>query len=136
MRPDILARLSIYLLSEPSPSFGPLLKPLLTPHSVRQTLIVILLDWDQPWLWVRQLCNWMRLLRSVLVSLDDDTKLAMEEVMTEWRDHKRGGDTAAPPGAVVAPLGPGEWDEGLGVPLCVVCQGVSFHRHAAMQMAD
>jgi dynein light intermediate chain 1 len=72
------------------------------------------------------------LLRSVLVSLDDETKLVMEETMTEWRDRKRGVDSSsgttggisASSGPVTIPLGPGEWDEGLGIPMCVVCQGV------------
>lgn len=55
----------------------------------------------------------------------------MEEVMTEWKDKKRGLDPNSTTGVtnsggpVTIPLGPGEWDEGLGVPLCVVCQGVS-----------
>ncbi|KAK2735736.1 hypothetical protein FQN55_002019 [Onygenales sp. PD_40] len=127
---DILARVSIYLLSEPSSSFAPLLKPLLNPKSVPETLIVILLDWESPWSWVRQLREWIRLLRSVLISLDDETKVVMEEVMTEWRDHKRGGDPSSSAGGgmssggpVTIPLGPGEWDEGLGIPMCVVCQG-------------
>lgn len=50
----------------------------------------------------------------------------MEEVMTEWRDCKRGGDASAvtgTKGGAKIPIGPGEWDEGLGIPLCVVCQG-------------
>ncbi|KAI5301555.1 hypothetical protein KEM56_001606 [Ascosphaera pollenicola] len=134
---DTLARLSIYLLSEPSTSFAPLLKPLLTPTSIPQTLIVILLDWEQPWSWARELREWIRLLRLVMISLDDETKIVMEEVMTDWRDHRRvngsndssvatGGSTSngtTGVGNVNIPLGPGEWDEGLGVPLCVVCQG-------------
>jgi dynein light intermediate chain 1 len=130
IRIDILARVSVYLLSNPSSSFAPLLRPLLTPQSIPETLIVILLDWSSPWTWVRQLCEWIRLLRSVLISLDDDTKIVMEEVMTEWRDRKRGLDAASGAGVtstggpVAIPLGPGEWDDGLGVPLCVVCQGV------------
>jgi len=95
-------------------------------------LIVILLDWSNPWTWVRQLREWIRLLRSVLISLGDETKIVMEEVMTEWRDRKRGIDGAAAGttnsgGPVTIPLGPGEWDEGLGIPLCVVCQGVRLH---------
>lgn len=125
---DILARVSVYLLSEPSPSFAPLLKPLINPNSVPETLIVLLLDWENPWVWVRQLREWIRLLRSVLISLNDDTKLVMEEVMTDWRERRRGVDPsqAAGSGGPVSsiPLGPGEWDEGLGIPLCVVCQGV------------
>ncbi|KUL92156.1 hypothetical protein ZTR_02520 [Talaromyces verruculosus] len=128
---DILARVSIYLLSDPSPSFASLLHPLLTPQSVPETLIVILLDWSSPWTWVRQLREWIRLLRSVLISLEDSTKIVMEEVMTEWKDKKRGLDPNSATGVtnsggpVSIPLGPGEWDEGLGVPLCVVCQGAN-----------
>lgn len=129
---DTLARVSAYLLSEPSPSFTPLLKPLLTPQSVPETLVVILLDWSDPWTWIRRLREWVRLLRSVLVSLDDQTKIVMEETMTEWRDRKRGmdahstgaGGASSSGGTVAIPLGPGEWDEGLGIPMCVVCQGV------------
>jgi dynein light intermediate chain 1 len=123
---------SAYLLSEPSPSFAPLLKPLLTPQSVPETLVIILLDWSDPWTWIRRLREWVRLLRSVLVSLDDDTKIVMEETMTDWRDRKRGMDASSAAaggmsnsgGPVTIPLGPGEWDEGLGIPMCVVCQGV------------
>lgn len=120
----------MYLLSEPSPSFAPLLQPLLTPQTIPETLIVILLDWSTPWTWVRQLRDWIRLLRSVLLKLDDQTKIVMEEVMSEWKDRKRGLDSASTGvantgGPATIPLGPGEWDEELGVPLCVVCQGVS-----------
>lgn len=67
-----------------------------------------------------------------MISLEDSTKMVMEEVMTEWKDKKRGLDSNSSigitnsGGPVTIPLGPGEWDEGLGVPLCVVCQGVSF----------
>ncbi|KAJ5317545.1 hypothetical protein N7508_002053 [Penicillium antarcticum] len=128
---DTLARVSAYLLSEPSLSFAPLLKPLLTPQSVPETLVVILMDWSDPWTWIRRLREWVRLLRTVLVSLDDETKIVMEETMTEWRDRKRGldansaaaGGLSTSGGQVTIPLGPGEWDEGLGVPMCVVCQG-------------
>ncbi|KAI9804395.1 MAG: hypothetical protein M1825_001294 [Sarcosagium campestre] len=126
---DILARMSIYLLSEPVNSFVPLLKPLFTPQTLRNTLIVILLDWSQPWNWVRQLRDWIRLLRSLLVSLDDECKEVMEENMLAWRDRKRdvggidGGESSArSDGDVSIPLGPGEWEDALGVPLAVVCQ--------------
>lgn len=68
------------------------------------------------------------MLRHVLISLDDETKIVMEEIMTEWKDRKRGMDSgaqglASSGGPVTIPLGPGEWDEGLGIPMCVVCQG-------------
>ncbi|KAA8567776.1 hypothetical protein EYC84_008241 [Monilinia fructicola] len=125
---DILARLSLYLLADPSPSFTPLMQPLLTPQTIPNTLIVILLDWSQPWFWLRELRDWIRLLRPLLISLDEDCKEKMEEVMISWRDRGRGGSTldgggsTATEGDVSLPLGPGEWEEALGLPLCVVCQ--------------
>lgn len=129
---DTLARISLYTLSSPSPAFAALLQPLLTPQSVPHTLIVVLLDWSEPWKWMRQLREWILLLRTVLVSLSDECKETMEEVMLSWRDRGRGGGTnldgtAAVPsseGDISFPLGPGEWEDGLGLPLCVVCQNV------------
>ncbi|KAK3695854.1 dynein light intermediate chain-domain-containing protein [Podospora appendiculata] len=127
---DTLARISLYTLTSPSPAFASLLKPLLTPQSIPNTLIVVLLDWSQPWKWMRQLREWILLLRTVLISLSDECKVTMEEVMLSWRDRGRGGGTnldgtsAAPvsDADVSLPLGPGEWEDALGLPLCLVCQ--------------
>lgn len=50
--------------------------------------------------------------------------------MISWRDRGRGGNAldggsnTATEGDVSLPLGPGEWEEALGLPLCVVCQNV------------
>jgi dynein light intermediate chain 1 len=91
-------------------------------------LIVILLDWEHPWLWLRQLRDWIRVLRSLVSSLDDESKDVMEENINAWRDRHRGlggsSDTtgSGPSDTAVLPLGQGEWDEPLGIPLCVVCQ--------------
>jgi dynein light intermediate chain 1 len=131
--PDILARISLYLLSNPAPSFTSLIKPLLTPKSIPNTLIVILLDWSQPWSWMRQLREWLLLLRTVLLSLSPECKEAMEEVISSWRERGRTGGpvnldgtgAVAAEGDVALPLGPGEWEDALGLPLCVVCQNVS-----------
>ncbi|GAB1312478.1 Dynein light intermediate chain [Madurella fahalii] len=129
---DTLARISLYTLTSPSPAFASLLQPLLTPQTIPNTLIVVLLDWSQPWKWMRQLREWILLLRTVLVSLTNECKDAMEEVMLSWRDRGRGGasgtnldGTAAVPSSeveVALPLGPGEWEDALGLPLCLVCQ--------------
>lgn len=120
---DILARLSLYLLATPSPSFTPLIKPYLNPRTLPHMLIVILLDWNHPWLWIRQLRDWIRVLRSLIVSLDDASKVVLEENIQTLQDK---GRTLASEGSsmenVKIPLGPGEWDEPLGIPLCVVCQ--------------
>ena len=130
---DILARLSIYLLSKSSLSFAPLIKPLFTPQLIPDMLIVILLDWNEPWNWVRQLRNWVFLLKSAIASLNDDSKAAMAETMKDWQQPKR-ANLAPDAGTggrnietnITIPLSQGEWDEGLGLPLCVVCHGVSF----------
>ncbi|KAI1853871.1 hypothetical protein JX265_012556 [Neoarthrinium moseri] len=127
---DILARVSLYLLSNPSPSFTSLIKPLLTPQSIKDTLLVVLLDWSQPWAWMRQLREWVLLIRSVIASLSLECKDEMEENMMRWRDRGRGGSSVnldgteaiSTEGNVALPVGQGEWDEILGLPLCVVCQ--------------
>ncbi|KAJ4984416.1 dynein light intermediate chain [Stagonosporopsis vannaccii] len=121
---DTLARLSLYLLASPSPSFTPLVKPYLTPRTIPHTLVVVLLDWNHPWLWIRQLRDWIRALRSLIVSLDDAAKDALQDNMAVLQDHGRrlGGEGSTLLDPVQAPRGPGEWDEELGLPLCVVCQ--------------
>jgi dynein light intermediate chain 1 len=59
----------------------------------------------------------------------------MAEVMISWRDRGRGtttldgvGVSTSAEGDVTLPLGPGEWEEALGLPLCVVCQNVGQKR--------
>ncbi|KPI42570.1 Cytoplasmic dynein 1 light intermediate chain 2 [Cyphellophora attinorum] len=107
---DVLARLNIYMLSNPSAAFAPLLKPLFAPQTAKETLVTILLDWSDPFRWARQLRQWIRLLRRVIASLDDETKIALEENINDWKEKRVG-----------VLQGPGEWDEALGVPLSVVC---------------
>ncbi|KAL9079425.1 MAG: hypothetical protein Q9157_001679 [Trypethelium eluteriae] len=123
---DILARLSLYLLTDSSPSFAPLIKRLFTTKTLPDLAVTILLDWNEPWAWMRQLRQWIRILRSILLSLDDECKDGLEENIVEWRDKGRAGVADGPSGGADGeaslPLGPGEWDEPLGVPLCVVCQ--------------
>lgn len=121
---DTLARLAIYTLADASPPLASLLKPLLTPKTLPNTLVVVLLDWSQPWNWIRQLRDWIRLLRSVVVSLDVESKQALEDNVVHWRDTKRSTtlEGSNPDEDSALPLGPGEWDEPLGLPLCLVCQ--------------
>lgn len=67
------------------------------------------------------------------MSLSPECKETMEESMNNWRDRGRTGGSVnldgtgavAAEGDVALPLGPGEWEDGLGLPLCVVCQNVS-----------
>ncbi|KAM0817541.1 putative Dynein light intermediate chain-domain-containing protein [Seiridium cardinale] len=127
---DILARVSLYLLSTPSPAFTSLLRPLLTRQAIPNTLIVILLDWSQPWAWLRQLRDWILLMRTVISGLSLECKDILEENLGVWKDRGRGGSAlnldgtpaVTTEGDMPLPVGQGEWDEPLGLPLCVVCQ--------------
>lgn len=129
---DTLARLSIYLLSESSPIFSALVKPLLTPKTISESLIVMLLDWAEPWAWARQLRDWVRFLKGIVASLDDECKIVAEETIREWQQRRRGapyegGSAVTNDTAMSIPLGQGEWEEPLGLPICVACHGVSLY---------
>ena len=129
---DILARLSFHTLPFPSRSFVPLLASLLTPTTAPESLLVILLDWVEPWSWTAQLSTWIRIVKDSIEKVDEATKDAMETVMREWEQKRRGGAHDAGPvntnseSMVNIPLGQGEWDDALGIPLCVVCHNVSL----------
>lgn len=128
---DTLARVSLYLLSQPSGEFASLIAPLLTPETIPNTALVILLDWATPHLWLRQVWTWIQVLEEVMVQTAGASRTEMEEVMSNWKERGRGGSALnldGTPSATAAdgdgslPLGPGEWEEPLGLPLCVVCQ--------------
>ncbi|KAI5467848.1 dynein light intermediate chain-domain-containing protein [Mariannaea sp. PMI_226] len=129
---DTLARVSIHLLSQPSAEFASLVAPLLTPDTIPNTALIILLDWSQPQEWLRQLWTWIQMLQEVLKKVDSEQHDLMEEVMATWKERGRGGaaiNLDGTPSATATsgdgdsslPLGPGEWEEPLGLPLCVVC---------------
>jgi dynein light intermediate chain 1, cytosolic len=121
------------MLSNASAAFAPLLTPLFTAKKVPHTLVTILLDWEDPFRWPAQLRQWIRVLGTVVEGLDGEVKAAMNEVMKAWREKRVGVVAEGVPGrsgsvsgdsmttADVLPLGPGEWEDGLGVPLSVVC---------------
>ena len=136
---DILARLSIYFLSDTSPSFAPLLKPLFSPQWIPETLLILLLDWSEPWHWVRQIRDWVLLLQNAISTLEDEQKDCMEDVMKEWQQRKRGisnydatSSSTGNESNVTLPLSQGEWDEPLGLPLCVVCHNVSDFQNQSL----
>ncbi|CAF3541134.1 unnamed protein product [Fusarium graminearum] len=130
---DTLARVSLYFLSQASTEFASLVAPLLTPETIPNTSLIILLDWSQPHLWLRQIWTWVQVIQEVLKKVDTDQHALMEEVMSAWKERGRGGaatnldgtpsaTATGSDGDISLPLGPGEWEEPLGLPLCVVCQ--------------
>lgn len=77
---DTLARLSVFQLSSPLPPYPSLLSLALVPDS----LVVICLDWDQPWEFVRQLEQWVVLLDELLGRAGEDK----EGAQTEGRERR------------------------------------------------
>ena len=83
---------------------------------------------------MRELRQWLLLLRKVIVSLNMESKVVLEENLEEWKHRGRIGAPVGLDGTPVPaqssetetalPIGSGEWDQGLGLPLCVVCQNV------------
>ena len=132
---DTLARVSLYLLSQPSDKFSALISPLLDPQAIQNTAVVILLDWNTPHLWMGELARWVSLFKSVTQKLGNAEHGEMEEVMDGWKMRGRGGGSTNLDGTPSAaatggdgdstlPLGQGEWSDPLGLPLCIVCQNV------------
>ncbi|KAL9056498.1 MAG: hypothetical protein Q9162_002873 [Coniocarpon cinnabarinum] len=100
-------------------------EPLFTPESISNSLLVVLLDWSEPWNWARQLRDWVRILRMALSRLDRECFDAMDENMKMWKERRQVQNAESFSTAesdVSVTLGPGEWDEPLGVPICCVCQ--------------
>jgi dynein light intermediate chain 1 len=119
---DTLARVSLYLLSQPSGEFASLVAPLLTPETIPHTALVILLDWSQPHLWLRQIWTWLQVFQEVLEHLSRDVQTEMEDVMNAWKERGRGSSSVNLDGTPSATVANGDSD---GLPLCVVCQNVS-----------
>ena len=119
------------MLSNPSAAFTPLLRPLFTAITVPDTLVTILLDWADVFKWGSELRQWIRILKGALDGADEEVQNVMHETMEAWKVSKggEGGFPGAPKigsptgdaKAQSIPLGPGEWEDALGVPVCVVC---------------
>ena len=76
-------------------------------------------------------------MEEVMDQVGTDEREQFEEVIASWKERGRGGASTNLDGTTSAvgaggdgdgllPLGPGEWTEPLGLPLCVVCQNVSI----------
>jgi len=61
-------------------------------------------------------------LRGIFTSLDDDCRRTLDEVTQTWESRRSTFADGGGAGEVQIPLGPGEFDEPIGLPLCVVCQ--------------
>ncbi|PNS17985.1 hypothetical protein CAC42_3944 [Sphaceloma murrayae] len=118
---DTLARLGIYTLPDPSSSYAPLLARLLSPSTIPNSTAVILLDWSAPWTFIPLLRQWVHLLKSALATLPATSQHLLEDNNTRWTK-RRDADaaTSIAEAGTTTPLGPGEFDDALGLPITIV----------------
>lgn len=62
----MVARLGVYQLASTSPPYPSLLPLALSKATLLDSLVVIVLDWERPWLFMRDLRAWIAVLESVL----------------------------------------------------------------------
>lgn len=59
---ETLARLGVYQLPSPSPPYPSLLSLALSRSTLLDSLVVVVLDWERPWQFLRDLRAWMAIL--------------------------------------------------------------------------
>lgn len=65
-RAEMVARLGVYQLASTSPPYPSLLPLALTKSTLLDSLVIIVLDWERPWLFMRDLRAWIAVLEGVL----------------------------------------------------------------------
>lgn len=63
---EMVARLGVYQLASTSPPYPSLLPLALSKSTLLDSLVVIVLDWERPWLFMRDLRAWIAVLEGVL----------------------------------------------------------------------
>jgi len=97
----------------------------------------MLLDWEDPWNWLRQLQTTIQTLQAALSSLDAACQDAIDEVTALWQARRAGPNYEGSPQiftsassarteAALPSRGPGELDTPLGIPLIVLCHNAEY----------
>ncbi|OZJ06167.1 hypothetical protein BZG36_00990 [Bifiguratus adelaidae] len=149
---DLVARLNLYSLSLPHPKYTPLLRLALTPATLADALVVIVMDWSKPWSFIESLERWMAVLKEQMhhVAMQDDQRVLHElrerverdvQTYTEPNARDRSTNNSANglssnllstttnADQVILPLGPGCLTQNLGVPVAVVCSKSDMQAH-------
>ncbi|BGP36246.1 hypothetical protein JCM10449v2_000144 [Rhodotorula kratochvilovae] len=131
---DTLARLGLFQLSSPLPPYPALLSLALA----RDSLILVCLDWDRPWEFVRQLEAWIALLEEMLARRTREGKEKeweavegrerLEAFIRSYAEPPAPGATAPSTSSSAAahldaesPLPPGTLTDNIGIGLVFVC---------------
>ncbi|BGP21211.1 hypothetical protein JCM10295v2_000082 [Rhodotorula toruloides] len=132
---DTIARLGFFHVPAPSPPYPALLSLALSRSSLLDSLVILVLDWEKPWNFVRELEAWLWLLEDQLkmARRGEKGKEAYEEVegrerleayIRAYQEPTASGAVPSPSAAAHlddSPLPPGTLLDNLGIGLVIVC---------------
>lgn len=116
----------------------PLLETILASRPLSNTAVWLLLDWQQPWTWIRELRFWIRHMKQIMLNLrraSKDFDHDFKENNSAWEmrlRHYREGAGASiianmqSDSSMILPLDEGQFDEPLGLPLICIAQNVNL----------
>lgn len=127
-----LAVIEVYLISEHHVSCESFLFELFTPEFLENCLVCILLDWREPWNWLKELYDWVSLVKKSIDHFKSSSEASfriISDIMTKWEYKIRtytenaswmSHDTDRND-RVTIPLEEGQFDQPLGLPLICIC---------------
>ncbi|GAA5975091.1 hypothetical protein JCM11641_000029 [Rhodosporidiobolus odoratus] len=132
---ETLARLSLFQLPSPSAPYPSLLSLALTPQTLLESLIVIVLDWERPWRFIEELEGWVGVLEERLGRRGQsgegwrevEGRERVEAFLRAYQEPPASGASATVTSTSAttldpdAPLPPGTLVENFGIGLVIVC---------------
>ncbi|KAL8286183.1 hypothetical protein RQP46_004671 [Phenoliferia psychrophenolica] len=129
---ETVARLGVYQLPSPHAPYPSLLPLALSRATLLDSLVIIVLDWERPWRFLKELRAWIGVLEGVLkgkgVAEGWEGQEGRERLEAHFRHYFEPTATAATAGPSAsqladteAPLPPGVLTDNLGISLVIVC---------------
>ncbi|GAA6040958.1 hypothetical protein JCM8097_000511 [Rhodosporidiobolus ruineniae] len=141
---ETLARLSLFRLPSPAPPFPSLLSLALTPQTLLDSLVVLVLDWERPWRFVEELEGWVGVLEERLGRKrgeregweEVEGRERLESYLRSYHEPPAPGSSSSTAALATssssataaaaaldpdAPLPPGTLTDNLGIGLVIVC---------------
>ncbi|KAG4305841.1 hypothetical protein PORY_000751 [Pneumocystis oryctolagi] len=127
-----LAVIEVYLISEFHLMCETVLLDLLTPDFLKNSVVCVLLDWKSPWKWLYELHVWIQLLKKVIENFKSSSEIhaqVVSELVETWgykirtycENSTLKHDDVDNNEQIIIPLGSGQYDEPIGLPLICVC---------------
>lgn len=87
---EVMARMSIYTIPNSNKTYTDLINLVITPQSISDLLVVILLDWEKPWNFIDDLSRWISWIDHHIAQLKRDNnshqfELQLQELQSKLR---------------------------------------------------